>query len=99
MYPIRPDLFFQRDSWDLDHAELMADRFSRLMRTNTQMQHLDLSNTGLSEVFIFNMLPALRRAKSLLAFHIGSNPGITKRICEYYRTKLRVADKESSNTI
>ena len=40
------------------------------------------------------MLPALRRAKSLLAFHIGANPGITKRVSEYYMRKLRIAAKD-----
>lgn len=62
----------------------MADNFSRLIRNNQQLQHLDLANMGLSEVFLFNMLPAMRRAKSLLAFHVGSNPGITERLVEYY---------------
>ena len=40
------------------------------------------------------MLPALRRAKSLLAFHISGNPGITPRLIEYYQTKLRVAEQD-----
>ena len=86
--------FFTRDPWNLNHTELMADRFSKLVRHNTLLQHLDLTNTGLNEVFLFDMLPALRRAKSLLAFHIGVNPGITERITEYYHKKLRITPKK-----
>ena len=98
-YPIEKVKFFNRDIWEMDHAELMAHRFSELIRKNQQLQHLDLANTGLSEVFLFNMLPALRRAKSLIAFHVGSNPGITERLQDYYQDKLRVAEQPPHNAI
>ena len=83
--------FFRREDSDMNHSELMADRFSKFIRFNTQLQHLDLTNVGLSEVFLFNMLPALRRAKSLVAFHVGANPGVNKKIRRIYQERLRVA--------
>ena len=59
------------------------------------MQHLDLTNTGLSEVFLFDMLPALRRAKSLLSFHVGANPGVgNKKLVKFWHEKLRCAENE-----
>ena len=37
MYPVRKDLFFSRDPWDLSHTELMADRFSKMIRFSAQL--------------------------------------------------------------
>lgn len=70
-----------------------------MIRFNNALQHIDLANTGLSEVFLFDMLPALRRAKGLLSFHVGSNPGINKKITTYWKNKLRCVDKDVSITI
>ena len=39
------------------------------------------------------MLPALRRAKGLLSFHVGANPGINKKISQYWMEKLRCVEK------
>ena len=70
-----------------------------MIRFNNALQHIDLTNTGLSEVFLFDMLPALRRAKGLLSFHVGANPGINKKITEYWKGKLRCVEKEKEITI
>ena len=35
VYPVRKDKFFSRDVWEMTHAELMADRFSKLIRYNS----------------------------------------------------------------
>ena len=74
-------------------SELLAARFSKLIRYNTQIQHIDLTNTGLSEMFLFNVVPALRRAKSLISFHVGANPGINKAIQKFWHQKLRCGPK------
>ena len=92
-YPVRIDKFFTRDTWNMRHSELMAYHFSSLVRHNKKLQHLDMANTGLSEVFLFDMLPALRRTRSLLAFHVSTNPGITERLVEFYQEKLSIADE------
>ena len=79
-YPTNKAKMFDKEDSEMTHSEIMASRFSDLIRFNKNMQHIDLTNTGISEVFLFNMLPALRRAKGLLAFHIGANPGVNKKI-------------------
>ena len=40
------------------------------------------------------MLPALRRAKGLLSFHVGANPGVNKKLSQYWVEKLRCLVKE-----
>ena len=92
-YPVRNDKFFDREDYEMSHAEIMANRFSKLIRYNQTMQHIDLTNTGLSEVFLFQMLPALRRAKGLLSFHVGANPGVNKKISQYWMEKLRCLER------
>lgn len=48
---------------------------------------------------MFEILPALRRSRSLLALHAGSNPGINERIQEFYFKKLRCAEADDNFTI
>ena len=94
-YPVRNDKFFDRADREMTHAEILANRFSHLIRFNQSMQHINLINTGLNEIFLFQMLPALRRAKGLLSFHVGANPGVNKRISQYWVEKLRCLVKEA----
>ena len=83
-----------REDWEMDHAQLMANRFSKMIRFNNSLQHIDLTNMGLSEVFLFDMLPALRRAKGLLSFHVGANPGVNNKIAKYWKEKLRCVERD-----
>ena len=54
-----------------DHQNLVSAALSQLIRYNTNLQHLDLRNTGLSEKVITGLVTALRHSKSLLSFHMG----------------------------
>jgi len=96
IYPVNNAKFFNREDWELSPSEILANRFSYMIRYNVNLQHLNLTNTGLSEMFLFSMLPALRRAKSLLSFHMGANPGINKKIQKYYMDKLRCGSTQNN---
>ena len=52
-YPVRNDKFFDRADREMTHAEILANRFSHLIRFNQSMQHINLINTGLNEIFLF----------------------------------------------
>jgi len=47
--------------------------------------HLDLTNTGLTNIIIHSMGTILKRAGSLLAIHLTGNSGLTKENIEYLR--------------
>ena len=84
-YPNRIDKFFDREDHEFETlSALLANRFAKMVRFSTHLQHLDLTNTGLNEIFLFDILPGLRRSKSLLSFHCGVNPGINKKIQKYW---------------
>ena len=49
-----------------------------LIKYNSKMLFLDLSQTGLSKEMLLEFGPALRKAKSLLSLHLSGNPGIDR---------------------
>ena len=53
------------------------------IKRNRRLIHLDLSHTGLVEAQLWQFGAALRRSKSLRAFHLSGNPGITDRVIRY----------------
>ena len=48
----------------------------KFIRYNKCLQYLDMEHTGLSHKIICELIPQLKRAKSLLSMHLGCNPGI-----------------------
>lgn len=55
----------------------LSQKISNLIRHNDKLQHLDLSNTGLNEQVMIDLVPSLKRAKGLVSIHLNFNPGST----------------------
>jgi Ran GTPase-activating protein (RanGAP) involved in mRNA processing and transport len=43
---------------------------------NTKLMHLDLSDTGLSEDMILEIVKAVNYSANLIALHLSGNPGL-----------------------
>jgi len=82
-----------------NYPSFVANCLSNFVRYNKKLQHLDLTNTGLSQQVLIDILPGLKRSKSLLAFHLGSNPGIVKTLQKHWRKNLKCKPKEAKNVI
>lgn len=63
-----------------------------LIKRNKQLTHLNLVSTGLTELMIVELAIAIRRSKSLLSVHLCGNRGVTDRIKDFVRTKIRATD-------
>jgi hypothetical protein len=64
----------------LDPIEVQAfvvSMLTQFIKYNFQLQDLDLSNTGLTELTIRALGINIRRSKSLLSLHLSDNPGVT----------------------
>ena len=53
---------------------------SRIINNNENLQHLDLTNTGLNEDAILQLCERAKKSKTLQSVHFCGNPGITPRI-------------------
>jgi hypothetical protein len=60
---------------------------------NKSLQYLDLDNSGLSHKIIVEMVPSFMRAKSLLSFHLGYNPGFERRLQILFMAKMKMFKK------
>ena len=73
--------------------ETLPRKISRCLgefiRHNKCLQYLDMEHTGLSHKMLIELMPPLKRAKSLLALHIGYNPGVDEALKRVIRIKMR----------
>ena len=76
-----------------DMPQLLIESIGRIVRFNYNLQSINLENTGLNSQVLVGFLPALRHSKSLLCFHLGQNPGITKQVKAFWRRRLSIAPK------
>jgi hypothetical protein len=71
------------------YPELVARSLGEFIRHNTALQYLDLDSTGLSHKIVSDLIPAFERAKGLLSFHIGFNPGFDRQLRRLFNRKLK----------
>ena len=55
----------------------VAEHMFTFLKSNRRLIHLDLTATNLSETAMLQILPAIKRAKSLQGIHLSGNPGVT----------------------
>jgi hypothetical protein len=48
----------------------------------------------MSEKILWYFGKALRRTKSLRAIHLSGNPGITKRLIDFFKKRVHCAEEE-----
>ena len=58
----------------------VADLLFRLVRHGKRLIHLDLTSTNLAEQILEQMLPGIKRSRTLMSVHFSGNPGVTKRV-------------------
>lgn len=78
--------------------ELMA-HLKDFIKYNTQLRHLNLSNTGLIDEAIKYIGAVLRRALSLRTIHLSGNPGVSTEMVEWIRARIHAKEPFFFNTI
>ena len=68
--------------------DLLIECLGKMIRYNTNLQSLNLDNTGLNSHVLVGFVPFLRHSKSLLCFHLAQNPGITSTVKEFWQRRL-----------
>jgi len=63
-------------------------KFTKMIKYNKNIIHLDLSSTGLTELMLRTIGCALRRSKSLLALHLSGNPGVNQSLKNFLYTRI-----------
>lgn len=56
----------------------LIDCIAKFIRRNKQLIHLNLEDCGLSYPMMKELLPAIKRSRSLQAIHLCGNPGLTE---------------------
>ena len=72
------------------NAEMVGRCLGRMITHNKKLQYLDLDDTGLSHKIIVDLIPAFSKAKSLLSFHCGKNPGFDRKMMTLFMRKLKL---------
>jgi len=71
-----------------------------LIKYNSCIQHLNLSNTGLDAFIIHTIVDkALNKARSLLSLHLSGNPGVTNDNIEFIRERGKCRLVEDTVTV
>ena len=71
----------------------VTDHLFTFLKTNKKLIHLDLTATNLSENAMLQILPAIRKAKSMQGIHLSGNPGITEHFKNEVRSLLKTKPK------
>ena len=50
----------------------------KIIKQNKNMQHMDLSGTGLNSKIIYELGKCLRRARAVCCIHLSGNPGMSE---------------------
>jgi hypothetical protein len=58
------------------------------IKKNTSLQHLDLTSCGLFKSELEAISAALNKSCSVLSLHLCLNPGISKDLVEWIRTRI-----------
>jgi hypothetical protein len=66
----------------------VSNHLRQFLLINRRLIHLDLSYTSLSSGIMYKMLPAIRKAKTLMAIHFTGNPGVTQEFKQWTFEKL-----------
>lgn len=62
----------------------------KFLKYNTNLQHLNLTNTGLDHEIIYALAnEALTKARSLVCLHLCDNPGITADNIEFIKYRVK----------
>jgi len=64
-------------------------KFTKLIKYNKNLLHLDLSSTGLTEQMLRTIGASLNRSKSVLALHLSGNPGVTPALKDFLYKRIR----------
>ena len=70
-----------------------------MIKRNRKLLHLDLSCTNLSEYMLWHIGKALSRARSVIAVHLSGNYGVTERLVDLLRTRIRCKPKVPQSRI
>lgn len=57
--------------------KVVVEGLQNFISQNTKLMHLDLSDTGLSEDMILEIVKAVNYSANLIALHLSGNPGLT----------------------
>ena len=63
--------------------------FTRFIKYNTYLVHLDLRNIGLIEPAIKNITSFLNKAQALQCLHLGGNEGVTPEIVKWIAHRIK----------
>jgi len=65
------------------YNNLMTNYLRQFIWINRKLIHVDLSNTNLSEGMIYRLLPAIKKAKTMMSIHLTGNPGATDQLMAF----------------
>ena len=74
----------------------VANCLSRFIKYNSNLHHLELQGTGLTEYVLKEIARGLRKSRSLVGIHLSENIGLTKEVRDYMfeRVHSRKSDFE-----
>ena len=83
----------------LDTEAKVGEYLDHFLRVNRKLVHIDLTATNLSETAMLQILPAIRKSKSIQAVHLSGNPGVTEHFKAEASTLLKTKPKGSGNRL
>ncbi len=66
----------------------VVENLQNFIAQNSKLLHLDLSETGLSEDMIYEIIKALNYSNSIIGLHLSGNPGLSNQLCKKIYSKI-----------
>jgi len=66
----------------------VVENLQHFIAQNGKLIHLDLSETGLSDEMIYEIIKALNYSNSIIGLHLSGNPGLSNLLCKKIYAKI-----------
>jgi 5,10-methenyltetrahydromethanopterin hydrogenase len=74
-----------------EETEIALTHLSIFIKKNTNLIHIDFSNTEMQDGMIKAIVDSISESKSLMVAHLDGNPGLSPSLIEYITEKLEAA--------
>ena len=72
----------------------ISESLKKLLTQNQKLLHLDLSDLGLSEKVLLDLVVSIQKSKSLVGLHLTGNSGLTEAVYQAIVTGLSATYEE-----
>ena len=82
-----------------EHRMLVKTALTKFIKYNQNLQHLNLSHTGLNENVLKKVCTSLSKSRALICIHLSGNPGINDKNVNFLKERIHCREQRAFKAI